>query len=382
MNDWTRRQLLIGSSAVLAGGAFQPTARADDTSRRRPRQSGPEIRGADLSFTLQVEAAGGSFSDGGQEAAVERILADHGATHVRLRVWTDPPDGYSDLASALELASRARQAGLGLLIDPHYSDFWADPGKQPTPAAWQGQDLDTLADTVREYTRDLVTAFAEQGTPIDILQVGNEITAGMLWPTGQIYQDDGEHWPEFCTLLAAGIEGAREASQAGQPLRIMLHIDRGGNNGDCQYFYDHVLDSGIEFDVIGLSFYPFWHGSIDALRANLADLAPRYGKDIVVAETSYPWTLDDGDDEANFVTSADQLPDDYPPTPEGQQAFLTDLAGALVDTPNGRGLGFFVWEPEWLPVVGWQPGAGNPNDNLTLFDWTGAALPGIAVFGR
>lgn len=377
MNSWTRRQLLVGSGVVLAGGALQTTVRADEAPAGRPLQAA-EIRGADLSFTLQVEAAGAEFSDGGQVAAVERILADRGATHVRLRIWTDPPEGYSDLSSALELARRAHDAGMSLLIDPHYSDFWADPGKQPTPAAWQGQDLDTLAGTLREYTRDLVAAFAEQGTPIDILQVGNEITAGMLWPTGEIYQDDGEHWTEFCTLLAAGIDGAREA---GQP-RIMLHIDRGGNNADCQYFYDHVLDNGVDFDLIGLSYYPFWHGTMNALSDNLADLAPRYGKDIVVVETSYPWTLDDGDDDGNFVTDADQLPDDYPATPEGQQAFLTDLAAALVETPDGRGLGFFVWEPEWLPVVGWEPGAGNPNDNLTLFDWTGAALPGMRVFGR
>ena len=139
---------------------------------------------------------------------VERILARHGATYVRLRVWTDPPAGYSDEASALAMARRAKRAGLKVLLNLHYSDFWADPAHQTTPAAWQGQDLATLARTVHDYTRDIVARFARHGAPVDMVQIGNEVTAGMLWPEGQIYREDGAHFPEFCTLLKAGIAGA------------------------------------------------------------------------------------------------------------------------------------------------------------------------------
>lgn len=377
MHRVSRRRLLGTSGAAALAAALPPASAA---AGHRTQQV-PALRGADLSFTLQVEAAGARFSDGGREAPVEQLLAARGANWVRQRVWVTPPDGYSDRESALAMARRTREAGLNLLLDPHYSDFWADPGKQDTPVAWQGQDLPTLAETVRTYTRDLVAAFAAQGTPVDMIQIGNETTGGMLWPVGRIYAGGSERWAEYTTLVKAGIAGAREGAPGREP-RIMLHIDRGGSNPDCRYFFEHVLEQDVDFDVIGLSFYPFWHGSMADLQANLADLAPRFDKDLVVVETSYPWTLTEGDRTGNFVSDAGQLPDAdrYPPTPEGQARYLTDLAEIVASVPGGRGLGFVYWEPEWLPLVGWAPGEGNPNDNLTLFDRSGAALPGVAAF--
>jgi arabinogalactan endo-1,4-beta-galactosidase len=343
---------------------------------------GPRVRGADVSFTPQLEAAGVRFSDHGAVRPVERILAQRGATHVRLRVWTNPPAGYSDQASAVAMARRAKRAGLKVLLDLHYSDFWADPGHQTTPAAWQGQDLATLAGTVYEYTRRIIATFARAGAPVDSVQIGNEITAGMLWPIGKIYQSDGAHWVEFTTLLKAGIAGARAGNPRRHPLEVMVHIDRGGDNGGSRWFYDHIAEQGVDFDVIGLSYYPFWHGPFSALSANLADLATRYGKDLVVVETAYPWTLGNGDQLQNLITSADSLPDLalYPPTPQGQAAYFEALRGILSGVPEGRGAGFYAWEPEWIPGVGWTPGEGNPNDNLTMFDWQGAALPSLSAF--
>jgi arabinogalactan endo-1,4-beta-galactosidase len=344
--------------------------------------TGPRIRGADLSFTVQEEAVGKSYRDGGVTQPVERILAARGANFVRLRVWNAPPAGYSTLSSALTLGRRAKQAGMKVLLDLHYSDFWADPSKQPIPRAWAGQSLSTLAGTVRAYTRDAIAAFARQGTPVDMIQVGNEITNGMLFPLGQVYRSDGQHWAEFATLLKAGITGAREGNPAGNPLAIMVHIDRGGANGDSRYFYDRILAQGVAFDVIGLSYYPFWHGSLAALRSNLNDLATRYGKDLVLAETSYPWTLGNGDQLGNLIGSPSQLPDggSFPATPTGQAAYFEQLRAVLAAVPSGRGAGFFDWEPGWLPGVGWSPGQGNPNDNLTMFDWSGNALPSLNAF--
>ena len=207
---------------------------------------------------------------------------------------------------------------------------------------------------VRSYTRDVVRAFARQGTPADMIQIGNEVTSGMLWPLGQIYQPDGQHWAQFAALVAAGLAGAQEGNPHGHQLRSMIHIDRGGDNGGTRWFLDHLLAEGADFDVLGQSYYAMWHGSLAALAANLNDTATRYGKDIVIAETQYPWTLANGDDLGNFVTDAAQLPD-------------------------GHGAGFLVWEPEWIAGVGWEPGAGNPNDNLTLFDGSGRALPALAA---
>jgi arabinogalactan endo-1,4-beta-galactosidase len=374
----------VAGSAVAgsAGSAVGGSAGAAGSQVGGRRGGALRVRGADLSFTLQEEAVGTRYRDGRVAGRVEQLLARRGATHARLRVWTDPPAGYSDRHSALALARRARRAGLRVLLDLHYSDFWADPAHQTTPAAWAGQDLPALTRTVHAYTRDLIAWFARHGAPVDMVQVGNEITAGMLWPLGRIYQDDGQHWPEFTALLAAGIAGARAGNPRGHRLEVMVHIDRGGDNGGSVWFYDHLAAAGVDFDVIGLSYYPFWHGPLAALRQNLDDLAGRYGKPLVVVETAYPWTTGDGDSLANFITGPDQLPDGdrFPPTPAGQAAYFEALRDVLAAVPGGLGAGFVDWEPEWVPGVGWEPGAGNPNDNLTLFDFAGRALPAVAAF--
>jgi arabinogalactan endo-1,4-beta-galactosidase len=369
-----RRAVLAAPLAAVAGTLAARTSALAAT--------GPRVRGADISFTLQEEAVGKSYRDGGVTQPIERILAGRGANYVRLRVWNAPPSGYSALTAALTLGRRAKQAGLKVLLDLHYSDFWADPSKQPVPRAWAGQNLSTLAGTVRTYTRDALAAFARQGTPVDMVQVGNEITNGMLFPLGQVYRSDGQHWAEFATLLKAGIVGAREGNPAGNPLAVMVHTDRGGDNGGSRYFYDHILAQGVQFDVIGLSYYPFWHGSLAALRSNLNDLSNRYGKDLILAETAYPWTFNNGDQLGNLIGSPSQLPDggSFPATQSGQAAYFEQLRTVLAAVPAGRGAGFFAWEPGWLPGVGWSPGQGNPNDNLTMFDWSGNALPSLRGF--
>ena len=367
---------LAASSPAFAVGEGRPGTGAGQ------RATALSIRGGDLSFTPQLEAAGIRFSDRGVVRPIEQILARRGATMVRLRVWTAPPPGYSDADSALAMARRVKRAGMKVLLNLHYSDFWADPGHQDTPAAWQGQDLQTLAGTVYDYTRRLIARFARHGAPVDMVQIGNEVTAGMLWPEGQIYRADGAHFPEFCTLLKAGIAGARAGNPGHHRLDVMVHIDRGGDNGGTRWFFDHIAEQGVEFDVIGLSYYAMWHGPFAALSANLGDTVARYGKPVVVVETAYPWTLDNGDQLANFIYTSDQLPDaaTYPATPTGQAAYFEALRDVLIAVPDGRGLGFIDWSPEWIPGVGWAPGEGNPNDNLTMFDWDGAALPSVASF--
>jgi arabinogalactan endo-1,4-beta-galactosidase len=372
---WTRRTMLGAGLAVPMAGL------ADRAVAGRSRHTGaPAVRGADISFTLQLERAGVRFRHHGRVAPIERILREAGGNWVRLRVWTDPPAGYSTLESAIALGRRAKKAGLKVLLNLHYSDFWADPAHQTTPAAWQGQDLTQLAATVNDYTRRCVETMAKAGAPVDMVQVGNEITAGMLWPLGQIYATDTPDWDGFVTLLKAGIAGVRTARVRRRPA-VMVHIDRGGDNGGARWFYDHVLERGVELDEIGLSYYPFWHGPIDDLQANLVDLAGAYGKPLTVVEASYPWTLENGDDLENHIDVASELPDAerWPATPAGQAAYFRALRAVFAQVPDGLGRGFFTWEPEWVPGVGWTPGEGNPNDNLTLFDFSGRALPGLDV---
>ncbi len=336
--------------------------------------------GADLSFTPQELAAATTFTDQGHAATPVQILRAHGGNYVRMRLWVNPPPGYSDLAGDLALARAVHAAGMKLYLDIHYSDFWADPQHQVTPAAWQGQDLPTLATTVRTYTHDVISAFTRQGTPVDMVSIGNEIRNGMLWPTGQVDPTANTGWDNLATLLKAGIAGARSANPAGHPLRVMLHYDQGGNNATSFQFFHNLISRDVRFDVIGLSYYTFFHGPVTALRDNVDKLAAQFGKDIVIAETQYAWTLANGDTTGNFVWQASQLEGGYPAGPGGQLSFLNDLLSILAQVPGGHGAGLFYWEPEWVPGVGWEPGAGSPNDNLTLFDFQGRALPSIGLF--
>ncbi|MFG1994101.1 arabinogalactan endo-beta-1,4-galactanase [Actinoplanes sp. NPDC048988] len=371
----SRRSLLAGAGGAALAALTPGVASASSRALR--------VRGADLSFLPQLEEAGGRYRDlRGRVRPAEQILAREGATHMRLRVWVDPPDGYSDRARALHLARRAKKAGLKIVLDPHYSDFWADPGKQPIPASWP-TGLPALLTKIHTYTRDLLRDFARQGTPADIIQIGNEITNGLLWPAGQLYPPDGtQQWPAFTDLLKSGIAGAREA--AGDHVRVMLHIDRGGKMGDTRWFFDNIATYGVPYDILGQSYYPMWHGSIADLQANLADSATRYGKPILLAEVAYPWTMTDGDGRGNIVTDPATLPDldQFPATAAGQAAFYERVRQVLLAVPGSLGLGFLAWEPEWIPGVGWEPGAEAPNDNLTQFDFTGRALPSIRAYRR
>jgi arabinogalactan endo-1,4-beta-galactosidase len=381
----TRRGILAGAGGLaLAALAPTPARAAADVTTTRTRNA-LSVRGADLSFLPQLEEAGVRYRDRtGRVRPAEQILAREGANYMRLRVWVDPPAGYSDKARALALAKRAKRAGMKILLDPHYADFWADPSKQPIPAGWP-TDLPGLLTKIKTYTRDLVREFAAQGTPVDILQVGNEITNGILWPAGQLYLPDGtQQWPAFTSLLKAGIAGARSSCPRGHEMRIMLHIDKGGLMGDTRWFFDNVEQYDVPYDIIGQSYYPIWQGSIADLRANLNDSVSRYDKPVLIAEVAYPWTFEDGDGRGNIVGPDAILPDValYPATPAGQAAFYEAVRQVLLQVPGGRGLGFMVWEPEWIPGVGWEPGAEASNDNLTQFDFTGRALPSLRVYRR
>lgn len=357
-------------------GASPAVSNAVAAAAGRPEQ----VRGADLSFTLQIEAAGYEFSDQGVTAPVEQLLAARGMNTVRLRLWVNPPQCYSDLTSALALGRRAHEAGSAILLDLHYSDFWADRSNQVTPKAWEGQDLEQLSDTVRRYTREAVKSFADQGTPVGIIQIGNEVACGMLWPSGQIYLDNGVRWDGFVELLRAGLDGAREGATS--PLKTMVHIDCGGDNSSARHFYDNIMQRNVDFDLIGLSYYPFWHGSLTDLSANMDDLAARYAKGIIVVETSYPWVFPAADGVKYCAAQSDQLPElgRFPATPAGQADYFEALRTTIEAVPNGRGLGFLAWEPGWLPRVGWGPGESNHFANLTMFDWRGTGLPALAVF--
>jgi arabinogalactan endo-1,4-beta-galactosidase len=337
-------------------------------------------RGADLSFTPQELAAGATFTDRGRQASPVAIMRDNGANYVRMRLWVNPPPGYNTLASDLALARSVHAAGMKIYLDIMYSDFWADPQHQDIPASWAGQDLAQLTATVQSYSQQAISAFARQGTPVDMVAIGNEIRNGILWPVGQVDPSAGTGYDALATLLKAGVAGAKAGNPPGHQLLIMMHYDQGGNNQLSQAFYQNLVSRGVPFDVIGLSYYPFFHGTISQMRANVDALATQFHKKIIIAETQYAWTLANGDSTGDFVWQTSQVSTGYPASPGGQLSFVTDELSILAQVPDGLGAGLFYWAPEWIPGVGWEPGAGTPNDNLTLFNFQGTALPSIAIF--
>jgi arabinogalactan endo-1,4-beta-galactosidase len=352
----------------------------------------------DASFLQQIEEHGGTYCENGLPKDALQIFKNHGVNFVRLRIWHTPASGYDDLAHTLAMAKRVKSLGLGLLVDVHYSDAWADPGHQTKPAAWASLTFDRLKKAVHDYTSEVITALKHQNTLPDIVQVGNEITSGFLWDDGRVGGAYDANWPRFAALLRAAMGGvedalsgdqhgfrARESSRRGagvgafptdDHIAIMLHVDAGGNNATCRWFFDNVLSQKVPFDLIGLSYYPWWHGSLRDFEDNLNDLAKRYGKKIVVVETAYPWTLDWQDGTANLVGEKNQLLPDFPATVEGQREFLMKEKSIIENMPCSRGAGMFYWAPEYISV----PGVESVWENVTLFDFRGRALSSLAAF--
>ncbi|WP_438444089.1 glycoside hydrolase family 53 protein [Gorillibacterium sp. sgz5001074] len=337
------------------------------------------IHGMDVSFLDEIESEGGIFRDGEGPADCLAILKQSGVQAVRLRIWNDPPGGYCNLERTLRMARRIKEQGLRFLLDFHYSDGWADPAKQTKPRAWAELAFPELVHAVHAYTAEVLTALRDQGTLPDEVQIGNEITPGLLWDDGRVdgEWDTDEQWERLAVLVTSGIQAVREADSC---IRIMIHIDRGGDNKGSRKFLDRFWELGVHYDTIGLSYYSWWHGDLEALRENLNDLAERYGKDLVVVETAYPWTLTPREGFAFIVSGEEQLHEGYPATVEGQAAYLRDFLSILREVPDGRGAGWYWWEPAWIPSKPeWSVGHSNGWSNLTLFDFDGRRLSSLDV---
>ena len=236
-----------------------------------------------------------------------------------------------------------------------------------------GAELETAVYT---YTFNLITAFKAQGTLPHIVQIGNEISPGFLWDEGRVGDGYENNWPQFAALLQAGIAGVQDALEPADRVQIMLHLDAGGNNAVCRWFLDNLQAQGVTFDVLGLTYYPWWQGSLDGLAANLQDLSRRYPQEIILVETACPWTFDWQDDTHNLVGLAEQLLPGYPATPAGQAAFLRDVLAIVRAAPQGKGM--YYWAPEAIVA----PGFGSFWENVALFDSNGHALPALAVLGE
>ncbi|GIV73485.1 arabinogalactan endo-1,4-beta-galactosidase [Caldilinea sp.] len=342
-----------------------------------PGRAALSIRGADISSLKKSEDKGGLYADeNGVLGDALAILRDHGVNFARIRVWVNSPDEYHGKVQLLEMAERLKKHNMGLLVDFHYSDTWADPGKQTKPKAWEALDFTELQQAVYDHTLEICNTLKTQAPPA-IVQIGNEITNGMLWPDGK----NDRNFKNLAALLKAGYRAVKTCSPS---TKIMLHLDQGGKNELYRWWFDAILEQGVDFDVIGISYYPYWHGSLAHLQHNLDDLATRYQKDLIIVETAYPFTDKENDIEPNIIRSQ-PLPG-YRLTPEGQAQMLRDIMNIMRAVPNGRGLGIFWWDATWtaVPGNGWDPAnpdSGNGWENQALFDYQNRALPALRVLG-
>ena len=342
------------------------------------------VRGADMSLLQYIEDHGVQYKEGDQAKDPLLIFRDHGGNYVRLRLFVAPngKEGQvNTLSYTLRLAKRVKAAGLKFLLDFMYSDSWADPTHQIIPAEWKNLSHAQLTEQVFAYTRETIAAFQREGCPPDMVEVGNEITNGMMWPAAGPLSEPA-HWndltqpgaaPEatwdvLADLLKAGIRGVR-ASDPQSAIKIMIHIDKGGNKEVSRWYFDNLQKRGVTFDVIGLSYYPFWNGSLADLKANLASLAQTRKKDIVVVETAYDtWGGPQG-----------KMP--FPLTAAGQKDFLESLIQTVAAAPDGYGKGVFYWAAEWIMGPKWNgPTWSGQWEDRALFDRSGNMRPAMEAF--
>lgn len=308
------------------------------------------IKGVDVSMLKELEEHGAVYCLEGIKEDIFEILKSCGVNLVRLRLWNDPYSesgkayggGTNDFETTVGLAKRIIKSGLEFMLDFHYSDFWADPSKQIKPKAWGALIGKQLGDAVYRYTADIMQRLRREGIRPGIVQIGNEITNGFLWPDGRAEQPE-----TMAGLLAEGIRAVRETDSAA---RILLHLDFGTDNAMYRKWFERVAPYRLDFDIVGMSYYPYWNGSLEKLLYNMNDISGTLEKDVLVAETAIGYTTDPLGCSGLAYTEKEEVDAGYPATPEGQELFLKDLYDTVRKVDNGRGVGALYWEPDWLPI--------------------------------
>ena len=364
-------------------------------------------RGMDASAVLALENSGVKYYNfDGKEQDVFMTLAQAGVNYIRLRVWNDPYDengngyggGNNDVATAIALGQRATKYGMKVCIDFHYSDFWADPKKQFVPKAWEGMDIEEKSDALYNFTLESLTQLLDAGVNVGMVQIGNEINNGMSGETDVA---------NVRKLLTAGSKAVREAAaNSGKEILVAVHYTNIDDMKKLDTLLTGLQVKEIDYDIVGLSFYPYWHGTIEDLKNAIIHIRDTYGKKVYVAENAYCYTAEDGDGSANSVEGTDDLAEGYSASVQGQANEVRDVCAAASEAGAE---GVFYWEGTWIPVgpadadnsalwekygSGWassyasgydpkdagQYYGGCSWDNQAMFDFTGHPLASLKVF--
>ncbi|MFC8850320.1 MULTISPECIES: arabinogalactan endo-beta-1,4-galactanase [unclassified Micromonospora] len=330
--------------------------------------------GADVSSVQRSLDLGARYYDAGGTARDPLdILKGLGVNYVRLRVWNNPVSGWNNKARVLAYARAVKAKGLKLMIDFHYSDTWADPGKQFKPAAWANHGIGQLQTDVYNYTYDVCSSLKAQGTTPDSVQIGNEINVGMLWNDGRVVNND---FTNLSLLLKAGHQATKQCNGGTQ---VIIHTANADSMANARWFYDGIRAKGVQWDLTALSYYCMWHGTLANLYNVITDVRSRYGRPVVLTETAYPFTAANADGEPNSVNGTEPCAG-HPASWSGQ---ATEFAWVQNTARDAGAVGVFYWEPTWyaVPGNGWDPaninGTGNQWDNMAIFNWTGQVNPNI-----
>lgn len=370
------------------------------------------LAGVDISSIISQEKSGVVYyNKEGKEQDIFQTLAEAGVNTIRVRIWNDPYDasgngyggGNCNIDTVLEIGKRAKVYGLGMYLDFHYSDFWADPSKQQAPKAWEGMSLEEKEQALYNYTKESLDKLINAGIYIRGVQIGNETMGQMSGET---------NWDDVCVLLGAGARAVREVSKdSNQDMFIAVHFTEPHKVGLYDYYASSLEENGVDYDVFASSYYPYWHGTLDNLTTVLKDIADTYDKKVIVAETAYPYTYDNQDNFGNVISEQAGITINYPVSVEGQKEAIQAVINA-VNEVGEAGYGVFYWEPAWIGVPGktyeeqlklweqygsgwassyakeydpWDAGiwyGGSSWDNQALFDGNGKPLDSLEVFGE
>lgn len=319
-------------------------------------------KAVDASFIPQIREAGYiTFSTTGDPEDMLTTLQKAGVNTIRIRLWHTPADGHSGLEEVIQLAKEVRNKGMKVWLCVHYSDSWADPQKQVKPKAWRNLTFDQLNDSVGAYTRRVASAIIP-----DLIQIGNEINNGFLWPEGSL-----QNATQFTQLINTGIAAAREVCPQAM---VMLHIAGPGEAEPVLELFQQT-----NYDIIGLSYYPIWHGkNLLNIEATIYDIQHRYLKPVVIAETAYPFTLGWNDFTNNIIGSANQILPDFNANPADQRDYLQYISTMMQRL--GKNSGFCYWGGEWIAFKGAEATNGSTWENQALWDFDGKPLPALEVF--